>query len=312
MDKEKYFTEKLEEYKEVVIDKINASPEFFGDLETRSVYLMGLQPLFLNPEEFKEGFYEAVQNKDWQSVNNYIYQEMCYWLIPSHDGGNGYDHCAYLFQVLAAYACGAEYILENIYPYELGLAENGYELYVAGLNLIIAKYYDDEEMLKKARNLCSKFIAGRFSKWERSVIKFMSDILDKDFEEANVSLLNVCKGYSRIEKPMQSIEDICIPAHGLYCIAKNWLTDDEFNKIKMPVNKSFLQDYAQWRVNNTHIDLKPYMVYPNEMDIYNRIYAMPIAKTLLKKYRFSERSKVQNVIDNQRMHKIFVEDLKRI
>lgn len=312
MDKEKYFKEKLKEYQKFIVDMTNKNTEYYGDLETRSVSIMGMQPLYFNPCEFKEGFYEAVEEKDWQSVNNFIYQEACYWLVPGGENGVGYDHCFYFYQAVAAYACGAEHIIENIYPYELGLTENGYGFYVAGSNLVIAKYYNDQEMLKQALATADKFAKSRAAKWERTAIQFLLDILGGDFDAASDSLLNVCKGYSRMkEKPMQSIEDICIPAHGLYFIAKSWLTDEEFAKLKRPVHKAFLQDYVQWRMDNPNITLKPYMVYPDEMDIFNKIYAMPIAKTLLTQARDTERSRPRPIIDDKRMHQIFVEDLKK-
>lgn len=310
MDKEKYFAEKLAEHQKFVVDQIKKSPEYFGDLETRTVSLIGMQPLFLNPYEYKEAFYEAVKNKEWQSVNDYLYQEMCYWLVPGADGGSGYDHCFYFHQAVKAFACGAEHVLENVFPYELGLTENGYAFYVAGSNLVIAKYYHDEEMLKQALVTADKFAKSRASKWERLAIQFLLDIIHKDFEAANIDLLNVCKGYSRIEKPLQCIEDICIPAHGFYCIAKSWLTKEEFTKIEPPLHKAFIRDYAEWRVNTPSLTWKPCMVYPKEMDIYNKIYAMPIARTLLTQQRETEQSKLRNVTDNQRMFQIFVDNLK--
>ncbi len=105
-------------------------------------------------------------------------------------------------------------------------------------------------------------------------------------------------------------EDVCIPAHGLYCIAKSWLTAEEFAKLTMPKHKAFLQDYAQWRLENPTPMLKPYMVYPKDMDIFNRIYAMPTAKTYLTQERFTENSKLQPVIDCRKMHGIFVDALR--
>lgn len=312
MDKEKYFAEKLAEHQKFVVDQIKKAPEHFGDLEARSVSLVGMQPLFLNPEEYKDGFYEAVQKKEWQSVNDYIYQEMCYWLVPGDDGGSGYDHCFYFHQAVKAFACGAEHVLKNIYPYELGLTENGYAFYVAGSNLVIAKYYQDEKMLRQALTTAEKFTKSRASKWERLAIQFLLNIINKDFEAANIDLLNVCKGYSRIEKTLQCIKDICIPAHGLYCIAKSWLTEEEFTKIELPVHKAFIKEYAEWRVSTPSFLLKPYMVYPEEMDIYNKIYAMPIAKTLLTQQRETEQSKLRNVTDDQRMFQIFTDNLKNI
>lgn len=235
---------------------------------------------------------------------------MCYWLIPHNEGGSGYDHCFYFYQALEAFACGAEHVLESVYPLELGLTENGYRFYVAGSNLVIAQYYHDAELLKQAVGTANKFIGSRASKWERYAIAFLLNLINKEFEAANDNLLNVCKGYGRVEKPMLAAEDVCIPAHGLYSIARSWLTAEEFAKLAMPKHKAFLLDYAQWRLENPAPILKPYMVYPEDMDIFNRIYAMPTAKTTLTQERFTENSKLQPVIDCAKMHEIFVNDLR--
>ncbi|HBI62752.1 MAG TPA: hypothetical protein DDY31_16355 [Lachnospiraceae bacterium] len=311
MDKEKYLKEKLAEYQEFVVNQVNKNPEHFGDLVERSAWLMGHQPLYMNPYEYKDGFYDAVREKDWQSVNDYLYQETCYRLVPSADGGPGVDHSFYIHWAIEAYACGAEHIFQNIYPYELGLTDYGYRYCVVCSNLLIAQFYNDDKMLHYALTAADKFTKSRAGKWERTVIQFLLDILNKDFEAANVELLNVCKGYSRIDKSMYAIEDICIPAHGLYFIAKSWLIKEEFTQIKMPVHKMFLQDYAQWRLDNTSAVLKPYMVYPPKMDIINKIYAMPVAKTQLTKMRETEQSKLRTVTDGERMYQIFVEDLRK-
>lgn len=47
------------------------------------------------------------------------------------------------------------------------------------------------------------------------------------------------------------------------------------------------------------------------MDIINKIYAMPVAKTQLTKMREIEQSKLRTVTDGERMHQIFVEDLRK-
>ena len=311
MDKEAYFQKVRAEYQKFILDKIKANPEYFGDLETRTAGLMG-QQLFVNPYDFKEGFYNAVQEKDWQSVNDYLFQEMRYWFIPRSQDDISYDHCSYFMHVLEAYACGDEQILENAYPYELGLTTYGYNFYVVGSNLVIAKYYHDEALLEQAMAAAVKFTGGRASKWERLAIQFLLDVLNKDLESAGETLLNVCKGYSRVHFfPMMAIEDICIPAHGLYCIAKSWLTDEEFAKITMPKQKAFLQDYAQWRIDNPTPILKPYMVYPEDMDIINRIYAVPVVKTMLRMQRETELSKLRPAKNDAEMHKVFLAILKQ-
>ncbi len=314
MDKEKYLEDILVKYEDIVLKNLEnpankaRQPEQYADMEAVCVHSLGSVLSFLNPAHFKEGFYDAVQTKDWQRANDFLYQETLFWLVP----GNleSYDQCFYFITALEAYACGAEHVLENIYPYELGLAQNGYPLYVTGSNLLIAKYYNDEEMLVIAIEAANKYVKSKASRWERWVIQFLLDILDKDYAAANNSLLEVCKGYSRVQKPLQSIEDICIPAHGLYCIAAQWLTVEEFTNIKMPNHKAFLQEYAQWRRVNRNPHLKPYMIYPEKMEIINKIYSMPVAKTILGQVRFTEQSKFRPVIDDKKMFQVFVEDLR--
>lgn len=314
MDRETYFQETRAWYREYVLEMIRANPEKFGDLETRAASIMGSKQLYVydfGPWTFKEGFYDAVQGQDWQSVNDYLYQEMRHWLVPRGDGGGGgCDHSYYFFSVLEAFACGADQILESIYPYELGLTQNGYPFCVVGSNLVIAKYYHDEGLLEQAVAAAVKFTGGKASKWERQAIQFLLDVLNKDLDAAGADLLGVCKGYSRIDLLQMAIQDICIPAHGLYCIAKRWLEDEEFAKIAMPKHKAFLQGYAQWRIENPAPVLKPYMVYPEDMDILNRIYAAPIVKMMLKMERESERSKLRPVVDEYQMHQILIANLK--
>lgn len=314
MDKDKYLKDILVEYEDIVLKNLEnpdnkvRRPEKFADLEAACVHYLGSVLSFLNPAHFKEGFYDAVQIKDWQSVNDFLYQETLFWLIPGSLGS--YDQCFYFITALEACACGAEHVLEHIYPYELGLSQNGYPFYVIGSNLLIAKYYNDDGMLTIALEAANKFVTSKASRWERWVIQFLLDVINRECNAANNSLLEVCKGYSRVQKPLQSIGDICIPAHGLYCIAAQWLTEEEFINIKEPNHKVFLQEYAQWRRINEKPKLNPYMIYPEKMDIINKIYTMPVAKTTLTQVRFTEQSKLKPVIDENKMFQVFVEELR--
>ena len=54
------------------------------------------------------------------------------------------------------------------------------------------------------------------------------------------------------------------------------------------------------------------MIYPEEMDVINRIYSMPVAKTTLTQVRFTEQSKFRPVIDEKKMFQVFVEDLRKL
>lgn len=308
MDKEKYFAECLKEYKECVLDVVNSKKNrIWKDIESKTVDLMS-SAFFLSIYDIIDAFYEETEKENWQEINNFLYQEMIWRLIPGCFGG--YDHCKYLPWALESYACGAEHIMERIYPYELGLTNNGYPYYVIGSNLLIAMYYNDKEMMERAIEDATKFVNKKSPKWEKTVIQFLLDILQKDVESANKNLMDVCKGYGRLQNILYEIRAVCIPAYGLYFIAQKYLTEEEFSKIKMPEHKSFEKKYVQWRLENPKPELKPYIIYPKEMDIVNKIYAMPVAKSMLFEHRWTDREKLRMAIDEEKMQQNFIEDLR--
>lgn len=318
MDREKYLEEKLAEFQEYIVvpvannKKKKVIPERFADIEAKTVDNMSSVLSFLNPEQYKEFFYEELEQESWQNACNFIYQEMLFHLIPGTFGG--YDHCNAFYSVLASFACGAENIIERVYPYELGLTKNGYSLFVIGSNLIMAVYYKDEEMLEQAMVKADKFVNSKATKWDRNVIQFLVNILNKNFEEANKNLQDVCKGYGRLQNAqfIFSPTDFCLPAHGLYCIAEKWLLEEEFAQIKMPVHKSFSAGYASWRSENPDYVPGIYMKYPEEMDVVNKIYAMSVEKSVLYEHQWTERSKLELALDTDKMYQNFVEDLRKM
>lgn len=328
MELKKYLAEKSLEFQKYVVEVVgserkkqkdeeikegNPRQERFADIEARIVDLMSGPKGLINMFDCNECFYEEMETENWQRLNDFVYQEMLERLIPGCFDGE--DHCQYLFPVLASFTCGAEHIAERVCPCELGLTENGYLFRVAGSNMIMAIYYRDKEMLKQAISTAEKFVNSKATKWEKCVIQFLLNIISKDFEAANKNLQDVCKGYMRlqdVEFDMFSIRDFCMPAHGLYCIAEKWLTKEEFAQIEMPTHKTFLKGYAQWRMEHPHPSPNPYIVYPKEMDIVNKIYAMPVAKSVLFEHRWTEQSKLRLAIDSDKMYQNFVEDLRKM
>ena len=78
----------------------------------------------------------------------------------------------------------------------------------------------------------------------------------------------------------------------------------------MPEHKNFEKRYVQWRLETPKPELKPYILNPEEMDIVNKIYAMPVAKSILFELRWTEREKLRMAIDEEKMQQNFVEDLR--
>lgn len=315
MDMENIFADCLDQYEQSVVNVVKnnyKNDEKCKDIETRMVGLL-MSSIAYNFYDIKDAFYEETKSKNWQRVNDFLYQDMLRHLMPG--GFHGYDHCYYFHWALSAYACGAEYVIERIFPHELGLSTYGYPYLMAGTNLIMAMYYKDEKMLEQAIEGAAHFVNKKTTKkWERTVIQFILDILHKDVDAANKNLQEVCKGYMRCNDYylIYSMEDVCVPAYGIYFLAQSYLSKDEFAKLEMPEHKTVDREYVQWRLDNPIPDLKPYVIYPKEMDVLNKLYSLPVAKVTLMEHQASQFTPLRMVEDVEKRYWNFVEELKQL
>lgn len=221
---------------------------------------------------------ECFLHQDWQKWNNLIFQQMRYQLLPGCSGG--YDHCQNSLHILEAFACGDNKIIERILPSELGLTKNGYPFYVVMSNLLKAIWYRDEILLLKALYAAEKFVGTKKPQWERSVVAFLLSLHKENVEAMGNHLQNLCSGYMRADFS-KAMKQLCVPAHGLYCLAQNLLPAEIFQQIKMPEHKNFSQGFAKWRNENPHPVLNLYFEYPAPLEILNQIYVAPVAKSII-------------------------------
>ena len=311
---DKYLEECLDVYESGVVELVKNNykkQERCNDIESCTVDLFarGFVHSFKN---IAEAFYEEVKEKNWQRVNDFLYQDMLNHLVPRY---YGYDHCRHFHWALSAYACGAEYVIERIFPREIGLSTYGYPYMVVGTNLFMAMYYKDEILLEKAVEEAIHFVNNKTTKkWEKAVIQFVLDIIHKDMTSANVNLQEVCKGYLRCNDNYlrYSMEDVNVPAYGIYFLACNYLSEEEFAQIEMPEHKTISKGYVQWRLKNPTPELKVYVTYPKEMDVLNKIYNLPVAKVSLKEHQESPWSPVRMIEDVDKRYWDFVEELKKL
>jgi len=221
---------------------------------------------------------ECFLHQDWQKCNNLIFQQMRYRLLPGCSGG--YDHCQHALHILEAFACGDNETMERILPSELGLTKNGYPFYIVMSNLLRAMWYKDEILLQKALYAAEKFVGTKKPQWERSGVAFLLSLHNEDVEAMGKHLQNLCSGYMRADFS-KAMKQLCVPAHGLYCLAQNLLPAEIFQQIKMPEHKNFSQGFAKWRNENPHPILNLYFEYPAPLEILNQIYEAPVAKSII-------------------------------
>lgn len=256
---------------------------------------------------------ECLLQEDWQKLNNLIFQQMRYHLLPGSSGG--YDHCRNILPILEAFACGNNHVMERILPYELGLTKNGYPFYIVLSNLLMAMWYKDETLLKNAIPAAEKFIGTKKPQWERSGVAFLLSLHKKDVGAMGEHLQDFCAGYMRADFS-KAIKQLCVPAHGLYSLAEKLLPTELFQQIKMPEHKNFSKGFAKWRNENPHPRLNLYFEYPASLEILNQIFMAPVAKSIISQpylqndnKHHSPQLKKKWFLDEEAMLKGFVENM---
>ena len=205
--------------------------------------------------------------------------------------------------------------MERILPSELGLTHNGYPFYVVMSNLLSAMWYRDEMLLPKAIDAAEKFVGTKKPQWECSGVAFLLSLHKEDAEEMGKHLQYLSSGYMRADFS-KSMKQLCVPAHGLYCLAKILLPSEVFQQLKMPEHKSFSQGFAKWRNENSQPRLNVYVEYPAPLEILNQIYMAPVAKSIISRlYLHGDNSyhspqlKKKWFLDEEAMLIAFVENL---
>ena len=273
-DKSQYMEQCIIKYEEI-INKTKEGTAKDNEVLTKIVKSISFGLL---PTNYDSWLDECFLHQDWQKWNNVIFQQMRYKLLPGCSGG--YDHCQNFLHILEAFACGDNETMERILPSNLGLTKNGYPFYIVMSNLLSAMWYRDEIRLTKALEAAEKFVGTKKPQWERSGAAFLLSLHKEDTEAMGKHLQNLCTGYMRADFS-KALKQLCVPTHGLYCLAQNLLPADIFQQIKMPEHKNFSQGFAKWRNENPRPKLNLYFEYPAPLEILNQIYKAPVAKSII-------------------------------
>ncbi|WP_169973431.1 MULTISPECIES: hypothetical protein [unclassified Campylobacter] len=238
-------------------------------------------------ELYEIWFKECLEKRDWKGLNSLIFQQNRLELIPG--SASGYDHCIRFSKLLNSVACSDFEAVNKIIPQDIVASKNGYTLLVVGINLFFATWYKDEVKLEAALKAARKFINSKKPANERAQIASMVGICDKDPEAISENLQAFCTGYNKTDVlPYKKL--LCMPAHGIYCLAKILLDEETFSQIKMPKHQNFSREFAAWRNENQKPELNLYFTYPEELEIFNQIFMYPPVKSMLHQpYKDHER-----------------------
>ncbi len=221
-----------------------------------------------------------IKNKDWNGLNNLLYQMLRVRLIPDNSN-NGYDHSFYFNEILLAYLCGERTVFEKINTKENGLGNNGYRPYVLCNNILIAKHYKDDNKLLTSLEKAEAYANTKASKWHIALCNFFVGLGKKDFELINESLADFCKLSKRLHQDYPLEKELAIMAMGLYMVAAAWLDEEEMKSIKMPEETRFCKEYVMWRMENKNPKQKLFFRYPEEYGILNVMLETDIPDMIL-------------------------------
>ena len=249
-----------------------------------------------------------IQNKDWNGLNNLIYQLLRIKLIPNNLS-NGYDHSFYFHEILLAYLCGERTVFEKINTKKNGLGNNGYRPYVLCNNILIAKHYKDDSKLLTSLEKAEAYAKTKAAKWHIALCNFFVGLGKKDFERINKSLADFCKLSKRLHHDYPLEKELAVMALGLYMVAVEWLGEEEIKLIKMPEERRFCKEYVLWRMENRNPERKLFFRYPEEYGILNVMLETDLPDMIL--YEKTEYGHTKRYEDHRTRFLLFVEALEK-
>ncbi|MED3549372.1 hypothetical protein [Cytobacillus praedii] len=225
------------------------------------------------------GLSQAFQNNDYELLNNAIYHYSKHRLLDIKAGG--YDHCLYFWNVMDSMACNYKEAVEKCFPEELGLCKNGYPFYVVASNLLMSLWYKNQQWMELAYPAGEKFLRQKKGLWEKAIVAYLMALSKNDIEKATEALCDVCKYSTRLDRP-KIYKCFCTEAQGLYQIARYILSEDDFNRIEMPMNDNFCKGLISWQSEH-HYPEKGKMIvhYPEKLDVMNHILDLPLPRCIL-------------------------------
>ena len=143
--------------------------------------------------------------------------------------------------------------------------------------------YQNPEFLNTGLAQAEKKLAQKISGFERAYLSCFKDIALKDSVSLEADLDELCKAHlKRKDFGMTAFtKGFCIEAHAIYNML-HWVYEGELqDKVKMPDQKNFCQELAIWQKDHDYQHGKVVTIYPDDLDIFNKILHCKPPKMLL-------------------------------
>lgn len=205
---------------------------------------------------------KVLMDKDWNRLNNLIYQENCFRSLCSLMCGD--THYWAFLEMLEALAVGNMKTLDLLIPYKTEPVTHIFPAYRPATDMLIGLWRKDDSVLDYAVPRAKKFVSGKRPQWERATIAYLLAMYNKNPEEAGMQLELLCKGVMRADFDADTDKTLFVPAHGLYQLAACLWDEKLFQRLPMPDHKIFSKEYAIWR-NTQKVHPELFAKYPEPM-----------------------------------------------
>lgn len=263
-----------------------------------------------------EGINKAIVTDNMNYMLNGIYQENRFNCVYRNRSNSGGAQTINFIEVVIAYSCNDYDLLEKIMPFEAGPATCGYS--APFYNMVYAMTYHDNEAGNKAQAELSAFMGKKRTKFDLKLAKFFYDLYQKDVDEINCGLQELCESMGKcnwineyiygMDKNIRALGNmVAIFIHGLYHIVMKFLQDSPLiEKIKMPEHKSFIKEYE---VFNKKYDF-PEPQNLIDFDQLAKFINLSIRTELIPEVSFCKSGK-NYVNDGKKFEKIFFDNLQK-
>ena len=228
-------------------------------------------------------YYNAFKAKDIVFLNNALF-ETAHMRQISNISSTGTDHGFYGMNITPnLLAANMMDRIKLVLPEENGLGNGTFSgTHIA--NLLMAVIYKDFEFKGKALELSEKELHKKVPEYVKCWIRCMRAIVLKNCDAFNEQLRAFCKAYTKCKEfGMNGFNRrFCLEAHGLYNLAM-WAYGGELkDKIIIPQVSNFCQDLAMFQEQNNFSIGEIVHIYPETMDICNKIMHCEPPKMYLK------------------------------
>ncbi len=237
------------------------------------------------------GFYLAIKAKDFELLNNVLYQGGLRDLLNSASFTGFQDNS--LSGLTHLFASNHFEHIEKFLPPHIGLSGGGYGLEV-NVNLLKVMLYDRKDLRGEAVEIAEQFLQKkRIPKREHYGVRYFLALLNRDAEEASRCLQESCKALQRTQISWGYRNKLfkCFDwgTHAYYRLAR-FIDEDFFAAIEPPTHPSFSQEFEDWQKENNYPKGRLFYQYPEKLDYMNKILQAEIPVATIKKRKYFRQS----------------------